>query len=231
MARISSADRRDAIIHAALRVIQREGVHGATTRAIVAEADMPLASFHYAFRSRDEMISELIAFVVENEGRAAIATLSGDRDIRSAVRAGLQAYFDTLVADPNREQAMFELLHYALRNDELVNLPHAQYEMYRRTAATVLRAGAETAGATWRLPIDQVARLLVTFISGLTLAWLADRDDNAAAATMDFAADSIAALADTHNSHGTRDGTSTVAAPTTATATTAEPTISEEHTP
>lgn len=195
MARISSADRREAIIHAALRVIQREGVHGATTRAIVAEADMPLASFHYAFRSRDEMISELIEYVVENEGRAAIATLSGDRDIQSAVRAGLQAYFDILTADPSHEQAMFELLHYALRTDELSELPRAQYGMYRRTAGKVLSAGATMAGVSWRLPLDQMARLLVTFISGLTLAWLADRDDAAAALTMDFAAESIAALA------------------------------------
>lgn len=195
VARISSADRREAIIHAALRVIQREGVHGATTRAIVAEADMPLASFHYAFRSRDEMISELISFVVEGEGKAALSTLSGGRDIRSAVRAGLQAYFDTLTADPSREQAMFELLHYALRTEELGELPRAQYRMYRRTAGDVLIAGAEAAGVEWRRPIDEVARLLVTFIGGLTMAWLADRDDAAAAMTMDFAADSIAVLA------------------------------------
>ncbi len=194
--RISSEDRREAIIHAALRVIQREGVHGATTRAIVAEADMPLASFHYAFRSRDEMISELISFVVEGEGRAAIATLSGDRDIQSAVRAGLQAYFDTLAADPSHEQAMFELLHYALRTEGLGGQPEAQYRMYRRIAGEVLDAGATTAGVTWRLPLDQVARLLVTFIGGLTLAWLADRDDDAAALTMDFAAESIATLAE-----------------------------------
>ncbi len=195
MARISSADRREALIHAALRVIRREGVHAATTRAIVAEADMPLASFHYAFRSRDEMMRELISYVVENEGRAATATLSSELDIRSAVRAGLQAYFDTLTAEPSHEQAMFELLHYALRTDELHDLPAAQYETYRRTAGDVLRAGAETAGVTWRVPVDLVARLLVNFIGGLTLAWLADRDDDAAATTMDFAADSLAALA------------------------------------
>ncbi|MCC7127687.1 MAG: hypothetical protein IT192_02575, partial [Microbacteriaceae bacterium] len=44
--------------------------------------------------------------------------------------------------------------------------------------------------------IEQVAQLLVNFISGLTLAWLATRDSAAAARTMDFAADSIATLAE-----------------------------------
>ncbi|MCC6270266.1 MAG: TetR family transcriptional regulator [Microbacteriaceae bacterium] len=212
MARISSADRREAIIHAALNVIQREGVHGATTRAIVAEAEMPLASFHYAFRSRDEMMRELVAYIVDNEGQAAAATLSGAHDIRSAVRAGLQAYFDTLKAEPHREQAMFELLHYSMRTEELSDLPRAQYDKYRRTAGELLRVGAEAVGATWRLPLDHMARLLVTFISGLTLAWLVDRDDAAAAATMDFAADSIAALAEvtaeaSTTPHRTRENT------------------------
>lgn len=195
MTRLSSAQRRVELVQAALRVIERDGVHGATTRAIVAEADMPLASFHYAFRSRDEMIRELIAFVVEHEGLAAAGSLRPGTGIRSAVRAGLQAYFDLLVADPSREQAMFELFHYALRTEELQDLPRRQYESYHRTAGQVLEAGAAQAGVVWSIPTAELARILVTLTDGLTLAWLADRDAAAAARTMDTAADVIAAFA------------------------------------
>ena len=196
MTRLSSAERRSALVLAALRVIERDGVHGATTRAIVAEAGMPLASFHYAFRSRDEMIRELVAFVVENEALAASASLRAGSDIRTVVRAGLQAYFDLVVAEPHREQAMFELLHYALRTPELGDLPRMQYESYHRVAGEVLEAGAALAEVTWRIPLDQLSRLLVTLTDGITLGWLADRDDAAAGITMDFAADAIAAFAD-----------------------------------
>ena len=73
MARMSSVDRREKIVVAALRVIATHGINAATTRAIVAEADMSLASFHYAFTSRDEMMRELVAHVVENETIAAPA--------------------------------------------------------------------------------------------------------------------------------------------------------------
>ena len=69
MARLSYAERRALLVRAALRLIDSDGVHAATTRAIVAEARMSLASFHYAFRSRDEMIRELIAHVVQDEQR------------------------------------------------------------------------------------------------------------------------------------------------------------------
>jgi DNA-binding transcriptional regulator YbjK len=196
MTRLSSAERRSVLVQAALRVIERDGVHGATTRAIVAEAGMSLASFHYAFRSRDEMIRELVAFVVENERLAASASLRAGSDIRTVVRAGLQAYFDLVASEPHREQAMFELLHYALRTEELGDLPRVQYESYHRAAGEVLEAGAALAEVTWNIPLDQLSRLLVTLTDGITLAWLADRDSAAAAITMDFAADTIAAFAD-----------------------------------
>ena len=61
--RIPAAERRSALIEAALRVVARNGLAQATTRAIVAEAGMSLASFHYVFDSRDELIDELITTV------------------------------------------------------------------------------------------------------------------------------------------------------------------------
>jgi hypothetical protein len=115
-------------------------------------------------------------------------------DIRATVRSALQAYFDLVVADPSREQAMFELLHYALRTEELADLPAAQYRTYRSAALELLQVAAERAGVRWTMPLEDVARLVVTFTDGLTLGWLADRDDAAAARIMDAAADALSSL-------------------------------------
>lgn len=199
MARVSSADRRAALVQAALRVIDRDGVHAASTRAIVAEAGMPLASFHYAVRSRDELIREVVASVVDGERAAAVDSLVPGADLRTTVRAGLQAYFDLVVARPSHEQAMFELFHYSLRTEELADLPRAQYEKYRAMTGEVLEVGARLTGVRWLLPVDDVARLVVVLTDGITLAWLADRDSDAASRTMDLAADAITALATPEN--------------------------------
>ncbi len=195
MSRVSSAERRAALVRAALRVIDRDGVHAATTRMIVAEAGMSLASFHYAFRSRDEMMRELIAFVVADEQRVSLEALDPDADIRSAVRAGMRAYFELLRAHPSREQALQELVQYSLRTPGLEHLPRAQYASYFHTARVLLERGAENAGVQWGLPIEQLARILIAITDGLTVAWLADRDDEAAGTLIDFAADTIGALA------------------------------------
>ena len=192
---MSSVDRRLEIVQAALRVIGEVGVQGATTRAIVAEAGMSLASFHYAFASRDEMMEELIASVVENQTVAAFSTMRYGSDIRSTLRDGLQAFFETIVADSAHEQVLFELMLFSLRTPTLDELPKKQWANYRLGARELLNAAAVNAGIEWNRPIDEVAQYLITITDGLTLAWLANRDRAAAATVMDIAADSLAAMA------------------------------------
>jgi AcrR family transcriptional regulator len=192
---MSSVDRRIEIVQAALRVIAEQGVQGATTRAVVAEAGMSLASFHYAFESRDEMMEELIAYVVENQTVAAFSTIKFGSDIRTTIRDGFQAFLGTLTADSSHEQVLFELMLFAMRTPSLAGLPTRQWAKYQASAVELLNAAAVNAGITWSRPIDEVARFLVSTTDGLTLAWLANRDLLAASTVMDIAADSIAAMA------------------------------------
>ncbi len=194
MARISAAERRAALVQAALRVVATQGVSAATTRAIVAEAGMSLASFHYAFASRDELMHELITFVVAHEEAAVLPGPYGDASLRDIIRAGLQRYADLLRANPLREQAMLELTQQALRSEGMAHLARLQYDHYHTLAAAALTAAAEHTGTLWSRPVEEVARLLVVLTDGLTVSWLVDRDDAAAASIMDFAADSLAGL-------------------------------------
>ena len=60
MSRMAAKDRREALIAAAIRVMARDGVVKATTRAIAGEAQMPLGVFHYCFASREELLQEVI---------------------------------------------------------------------------------------------------------------------------------------------------------------------------
>ena len=202
MTRIPAADRRIALVRAALRVVAERGVAQATTRAIVAEAGMSLASFHYAFQSRDELMVELIRHVVDEEATAVLPEASIDdangqderEPLRQILRDGLQRYADHVSREPLREKAMLELTQYALRSPELHHLAVAQYERYHALAAEALDSAARRSGSVWLHPVGEVARLLVSLTDGLTIAWLVDRDDAATAKLLDVTADSVAAL-------------------------------------
>ncbi|MDR5698839.1 TetR/AcrR family transcriptional regulator [Agromyces aerolatus] len=194
--RIPAPERRTALIEAALRVVAREGIVRATTRTIVAEAGMSLASFHYAFESRDELIDELIRTVVAREQLAVVPELEPGIGLRELLENGLARYLDHLRADPEYEQAMLELTHYALRSPDRRELATRQYARYTELATETLALAAAHTGAAWRIPIEHVARMLVAYTDGLTLSWLVDRDDAAARRLAASAARAIAELAD-----------------------------------
>ena len=196
MARIPASERRAALIEAALRVVSQHGIAHATTRAIVAEAGMSLASFHYAFDSRDELIDELIATVVAREQAAVIPDVVPGLGLREILESGILRYFEHLKADPAHEQAMLELTQYALRSPDRHPLAIAQYARYCELAERSLELAAQVADAAWHVPVSEAARVLVAFTDGLTITWLVDRDDAAARAVARAAADALSRMAD-----------------------------------
>ena len=196
MVRIPASERRTALIEAALRVVSRRGIAQATTRAIVAEAGMSLASFHYAFDSRDELIDELIATVVAREQLAVIPDLVPGQSLAELLESGILGYFEHLKADPEHEQAMLELTQYALRSPDRHPLAVAQYARYTELGARSLTAAAELAGVVWTTPVERVARVLIAFTDGLTLTWLVTRDDDVARSVAHAAADALSRMAE-----------------------------------
>ena len=199
MPRIPAGERRAALIDAGLRLIARDGLAHATTRAIVAEAGMSLASFHYAFESREAFLDELIAVVVANEQQAVLPAPDAGPDggdLRAILEDGLLRYLDHLASDPEHEQAMLELTQYALRSPERHPLAVAQYRRYAELAEQALATAAHRAGATWRAPVAEAAGVLVAFTDGITLTWLVHRDDAAARAAARAAADALSRMAD-----------------------------------
>jgi AcrR family transcriptional regulator len=195
MARLPVAERRSRLLAAAFEVISQRGVSGATTRAIVDAAGMKLASFHYAFESREELLAELVDVVVGNQEVVLAIPRDAGAGLRSLLEAGLTRYFDQVRTDPLRERAMFELTQYAMRTPGMEALAARQYARYRELAAAALDEASQRTGCTWRAPVDELAASLVALTDGITLAWLADRDDDRALRTIAFASRALAAEA------------------------------------
>jgi AcrR family transcriptional regulator len=192
VARIPAARRRELLAEAALRVLSRDGLAGVTTRAVVAEAGMSLASFHYAYQSREELLGDLIAPVVAGEREAGfVGALDSAADVHEVLRRGLDGYLALLAADPGREQGMFELTQYALRTPALAHLAAEQYARYHALAADLLDYVGDRFEVRWDQPVPDMARFLVALTDGITLSWLADRDGEATRRLCDLA---IAAL-------------------------------------
>ncbi|WP_460436468.1 TetR/AcrR family transcriptional regulator [Angustibacter speluncae] len=196
---MSADERRERLLDAAVRLMTRDGVAAATTRAVAAEAGMRVSTFHYCFASRDEMIALVVQRLSASERLSVDEALGPGKDLRATMADAAEGFLQHLVAHPGHEQVLFELNHLALRSPGLEHLAAAQYAMYHEAAAWVLQQVADLSGSAWAVPVPDLARLVVTVTDGVTTTWLADRDTGAARATLTTLLDLLL----THAAHGT----------------------------
>jgi TetR/AcrR family transcriptional regulator, regulator of biofilm formation and stress response len=195
VARISADQRRQELIEAAFRVMARDGVAAATTRAIVAEANAPLASFHYCFRSKEELLRELTPAIVDRMLEGAVADIKPGRDFREMLRDSIRGVWAVIEATSGEQQVLFELTQYALRNPGLEDLAAWQYERYYETAREYLQTLADAGAVEWRTPLAVVTRMVVSLFDGLALGWVVDRNSDEARATLDGYIEGLALMA------------------------------------
>ena len=190
MTRMSAAQRRELLVEAAIRVMTRDGVGRATTRAIAQEADMPLGVFHYAFRSKQE----LMAMVVQTIARRSRAVMdeavfaSETDDVAEIVKAGMLAYFNHVVAHPHEHLVTYELTTTALRDAELESVAKEQYDYYLEDNQQLLEAGADLLQLEVLEDLPVVTRMLFSLMDGLALNYLARGGKDTACDVIDLAA-------------------------------------------
>lgn len=175
MARMSVTDRRDKLVEAAIVVMGRDGVANTTTRSIVAEAGMQVGVFHYCFRSKDELVLEVMRTINERSFSAVGEVLTMSTDAAELIDLATAAYWTHIETDPLEHLLTYELTQYALREKQ-EQAAEAQYESYTSGMEQFLSAIAQVGGIEWRTPVDVLARFVLALIEGLTLQWIVDRD-------------------------------------------------------
>lgn len=177
MPRIPVAERRDALIEAAIRVMERDGVAETTTRKIAAEASMPLASLHYAFASRGELIAAAARKLALEIVEVMRSSAKVDGDLPATLRRLLGGYVEFLRANPGRVLALYETQAAGVRMPELQQI--AQNRVYRGKELVryfLERAGAE-AGVRYTHPVAEIGATLLESLDGFSLHWITVRDD------------------------------------------------------
>jgi AcrR family transcriptional regulator len=182
VARVQAKVRREQLIDAAVRVAARDGVAATTTRAVAAEAGASLASVHYCFDSKQELLQEVLISIINELTGDWAPDLAEGAGVAALVRADLGALWDVVEREPGKQQVTYELTHYALRTEGLEELAHWQYQVYY-------------ARSRWALPLPVLTRMLMNMIDGLVLGWLVDRDSELARGALEAFADTLGGLA------------------------------------
>lgn len=193
MARLSSAQRRAQLVEAAITVMTRDGIAKATTRAIVAEADVSLSVFHYCFESKHALFEAVIEALTEHSESRAMAAVevSPDASLRQTVRASLQAYWDHVVAHPAEHMLTYELTQYVLRHPGFEDVAKRQYRQYVRANQRVIEQAQKHYGFEFVVAKADLARSLASTLDGLTLNYLVLGNKSSAERVLDSLADYV----------------------------------------
>ncbi|MEV7339872.1 TetR family transcriptional regulator [Streptomyces sp. NPDC093544] len=155
MARRYDPERRQRIIDAAIRVVGAKGIAGLSHRSVAAEADVPLGSTTYHFKTLDELM--VAALRQANEGFAKVVAARGAfEDTRLDVAGELAALTgEWLAGDRTSVELEYELYLAALRRPAL-----------RPVAAEWVQGLAEPLA---RRTDPVTARALVALVDGICL--------------------------------------------------------------
>ncbi|MCA1185966.1 MULTISPECIES: TetR/AcrR family transcriptional regulator [unclassified Saccharopolyspora] len=214
--KISADERRRRLLDAALRVMKRDGIAAASTRAICAEADMSHGAFHYCFHSKKDLYAALLASDIEIDLGAAWPDISSQASPQENIRTLLLAFWSQIESDPEAQLVLFDLGSFALHNPELQDLPRWEHDVsLNKTTGYIKRLGAE-AGLTFLQDERTLAELVLDTLNGVAWSWLAHRDNDQARRSLDQFASIAAALAQKSDKQPTRRSrpTDSIARPT-----------------
>lgn len=193
------SDRREEIVDATRRVVARDGVAGATTRKIAAEAGLPLGAVHYWFRSKDEVLEALALDHVQRIASAGSEqALRDDVDALTAARSGLAAAMASERDSPAAEQlSLYELTTWALRSQAHDGIAARLYEAIREATQRACEPWLERHGAGLQTDPAVFAAMVSALFDGLALARLADPDGTPVDEVLELFARTVATAART----------------------------------
>ncbi|NGO79068.1 TetR family transcriptional regulator [Streptomyces sp. YC504] len=119
MARRYDPDRRQRIIDAAIRVVGKKGIGGLSHRSVAAEADVPLGSTTYHFKTLDDLMVAALRQANEGFGKAVrerASLLAPDADLAAELA---QLTGEWLGGDRTGVELEYELYLAALRRPAL----------------------------------------------------------------------------------------------------------------
>lgn len=177
MSRMPLSERRERLIDAAIKVITEEGLSAATTRSIVAAADMPLASFHYAFESHHVLLSHTLDVLIGiQEEELALPEIDSDC-VGDLLRNTLNGWLDHLVERPEQHLAIRELTSYFMRSEEDNDKATSWRDRFSGVATELLQEFADAKAVEFTQSVKFLGSVIVTLFEGLESSYLIERNE------------------------------------------------------
>jgi AcrR family transcriptional regulator len=171
--RVSAEDRKEQLISATVNLMRREGVQSVTIRAIAKEANAPLATAHYCFSNKEELMEAAAEAWFKNLSRFS-SSVPVHLGLRKAVEQVAEGYWRALEEEPESILSEIELILWATRNAGESPLAAKIYPAYQVELGNIFSSAAQEAGDQCRLEFDALVRMFLMIYDGAAIQYMTD---------------------------------------------------------
>lgn len=161
--------RRRELVRAAYNQVAERGFEGLRTREVAGAAGVNIATLHYYFPTKEALIKGVLEYAMEKFRSTLEAHGPPDRQLLDHLRAVRRLTRD----EPQLGAVMGELGLRSVRDEGIAEMLRQTNAGWRRTMRGLLRRGVKEGGLRPELDSEEVASLLVTALTAMTLPLLA----------------------------------------------------------
>lgn len=140
--------KRSLILIAAREVFEKEGLEGASLRAIAARAGYTPAALYFHFESKEEIYAEVLRASLSSLGIAVNESVLKARTAQERVKAAAMAFFNFYAENPRDLDLGFYLFRGGMKPSGLGDIRDRELNEALEAALSPIGEAAEALGAT-----------------------------------------------------------------------------------
>ncbi|RVX48014.1 TetR family transcriptional regulator [Nonomuraea polychroma] len=162
-------ERRERLISAGYRAMVRSGLEGARTRDIAAEAGITVATLHYYFPTKNDLVRAVLEHTIREQMLAPLRLDADWDDGPAALRTMLTGLSRQAEAEPGRFRLLNEMTWAAREDAELRAMLATWHGAWHETIVEWLRAGQRDGRVRGDIDTDAAATMIVYLVLGMVM--------------------------------------------------------------
>ena len=174
-ARPNSDGRREQIVAAALKVMIAEGVYNTTTRKIADEAGINVATLHYHFHNKEEILFKVMEVLVVNYRATLAKHFTNPQSLHDRIAALLHFIWREIEKAPGEQLTLQEMTLYVLRHPNAAYMAKEKDREFLALYEDSLLSANDVRAADKPM-VAKISNFVYTSFVGILNQWLATRD-------------------------------------------------------
>jgi AcrR family transcriptional regulator len=174
-ARPNSAARREQIINAALKAMIADGVHNVTTRRIAELAGVNVATLHYHFHNKEEIIFSAMEELASGYRQTLAARFSKPQKLHDRIGDLLWFIWGEIEKARGEQLVLQEITLYVLRVPNAEHLASVKEREIKSLYSTLLRQASDVNQGS-DAQIEELTDFIYACFVGILNQWLATND-------------------------------------------------------